>query len=150
MRLPHPPPGATRFFAKPISAWVECPRCGKLLYFGSGWGSKHSNAEWDPRTGRLKCPSSGGQGCGKVFLVGIILWPVAAGARQTTPRDQVPNERQLAQMRSWGGEGAGWWMAEEQAKAAFRPDDTNVTAGCTCREIGGGRLSFTPGCPLHS
>ena len=65
-------------------------------------------------------------------------------------RDQVPNERQLAQLRAMGelgqgGSGAGWWMPKDQAKAARRPDDTNVTAGCTCGEAG----IEEEDCPLH-
>ena len=145
MRLPHPPPSATRFFARPLSGWLECPKCGKLLYFQSSQGGRQrTNASWDARTSRLACPE-----CGLVLVIGLIAWPVKHGARRTAPRDQVPNERQLAQLRSMGGEGAGWWMPREQAKGAFRPEDTNITAACTCRAGTENTTAQDVNCPIH-
>lgn len=144
MRLPHLPPSVTRFFARSTSGWIECPRCGKLLYYQSLRHVAHpSTARWDPRTSRLKCPE-----CGLVGVIGTIFWPVQVGGsnlKRTTPQDQVPHERELAQMRAMGGEGAGWWMPDAQAVKSYRAEHTNITAKCTCRE---GQEDH-PECPIH-
>ena len=136
MARPFAPPAGTRFFARVHSATCECPRCGRVLSFGQ---SRKLNATWDKRTARLTCPS-----CGLVSLVALLLWPVGGGQR-TIPRDQVPNERQLAEMRA---QASGWWLAE--IKRGRRPDDSNITAGCSCRYgTEGQRESEDPQCPLH-
>jgi hypothetical protein len=137
MRLPTPPP-ATRFWAKPLAGWLECPRCGKVIYFQTSKGRTKQNAEWDPRTSRLQCPE-----CKLVLVLGLLAWPVKPGQARTAPRDQVPQERQLAQLRA---QGAGWWLPQSQAKQGYRPDDTNVTAACTCPE---GAEGGDDQCPVH-
>lgn len=153
MRLPHPPAGATRFFARPLAGLLECPRCGQVLSFSStahpGWKSTKG---WNPHTGRLQCWA-----CKYTFVLGLIAWPVrSAGPKaRTVPRDQVPNERQLVQMRNMselGGSGAGWWMPKDQALTPHRPEHSNITAGCTCpeRSDGGPDLSRRDrACPSH-
>jgi ribosomal protein S27AE len=142
MRLPHLPSGVTRFWAKPLAFYMECPRCGTVIYAqttrrsspaGSPRGEPTKDQRgWDPKTGRLKCPN-----CGLVVVVGLIAWPTLpkGGVPRTAPQDQVPGERENAQLRAMGGEGAGWWMPKEKAIKAFRPEHTNITAKCTCRYI---------------
>lgn len=148
MRLPHPPSGVTRFFARPLSGVLECPRCGTILFFNSsGGGGRVQNAGWDKRTSMVHC-----HGCQLRCVIGLIAWPVVQGSwGRTLPRDQVPGERELAQLRAMeGGKGAGWWMPKSEAKKAKRPDDTNVTARCTCVQTRDGSLArIDPACPLH-
>lgn len=144
-RLLHPPGGATRFFSRPLAAILECPRCGLVLSFNTGVGSRRGTKGWDSTTSRLKC-----YGCQMTFMIGLIAWPVRAGNRAATlPRDQVPEERQLAQMRSMGGLGNGWWMPREEAKPARRANDTNVTAKCGCWREEQHNFVWEKGCPLH-
>lgn len=144
MRLKHPPPSATRFFARPLSGILECPRCGQVLYFQSG--TRKSTAGWDKTTGRLTCWS-----CKFKGVVGLIVWPAGKGLA-TAPRDHVPDERQLAQLRAMaelGGHGAGWWMPKDQAQPAKRPQHTNVTAACNCWSERDKAFIWQAGCPLH-
>jgi hypothetical protein len=156
MRLPHPPSGASRFWAKVTEFTCECPKCGKVLHartHGNPSRRKSRFPYWDPRTGRLECPQPNG-GCGKVFVVGLILWPVRVGIgpRVVAPRDSVPNERQLAQLRAMaeqGPGGAGWWMPQAMAKGITRPDDTNITASCSCKPGTENTLSQDINCPIH-
>jgi hypothetical protein len=144
------PPESTRFFARVESAWLACPRCGRVLHF-STTAQHQVGCTWNPRTARLKCRLNQG-GCGLTFVVGLMLWPVQKGGiAQTIPVDHVPHERELAQMRAMEGigkgSGAGWWMSKAQAKRSWRPDDTNVTAGCTCKPSHGALGDVD--CPLH-
>ncbi len=154
MRLATPPIEATRFFAKVESSWLECPRCGYLLYFqtlGRKGTRAKGNAPWDHRTAVLGCPA-----CLMKFVIGLLAWPVAQSSQaRTAPRDQVPNERQLAQLRAMkdvgsGKEtGAGWWMPQAQARRAFRAGDTNITAACTCRPGLENTSARDLACPIH-
>ena len=144
MRLPHLPASVTRFFARSTAGWLECPRCGKVLYYQSTRPvRKRSNCSWDSRTARIRCPV-----CGLVGVLGTIFWPVQGGGTncgRTAPLDQVPGERELVQLRAMGGEGAGWWMPAGWAVKPFRPEHTNITAKCLCRE---GEEDH-PDCPIH-
>jgi hypothetical protein len=169
VRLPRLPDSVTRFWSKPLSFWTECPRCGTVLYAqttkrGFGPAGKLTKADiWDPRTSRLHC-----QECKLTCVVGLILWPVAPGLghSRTAPQDQVPGERENAQLRAMGGEGAGWWMPREGLEAggagggrvnaggikAHRPEHSNITAKCTCRHVeakGSDFWDVDPECPLH-
>lgn len=143
MRLPHPPANATRFFGRVYSAICECPRCGCLLTWHGGKGPRRNTSGWDRRTSTITCWD-----CGRKFVAGLLLWPVRKGRGdvRTLPRDQVPDERQLVQMRKLGD---GWWMPKEQAKKAFRPDDTNITACCTCPPGRENTTGGDPKCPIH-
>ncbi len=95
--------------------------------------------------------------CGLTCVAGIILWPtLEGGIKRTAPQDQVPGERQNAQLRAMGGEGAGWWMPKDQAVKAHRPEHTNITAKCTCRHVTRGKGGVEedwwdpdPNCPIH-
>lgn len=127
-RTSHLPTG-TRFFARVRAAILECPRCGTVLQFGQGKpttvaGTGHRCA-WDKRTARLRCSD-----CGLVLMIGLLAWPVRKGGGKVAslPRDQVPNERQLAQLRA---EASGFWLPEEQAQRRARAEDTNITSNDT-------------------
>ena len=158
MKLPAPPE-STRFFARVESSWLACPRCGLVMYF-STTAHRAINCRWDPRTARLKCGYSAskglevaaeGRGCGLTFAVGLLLWPVAKrpGLPNTIPLDQVPVERELAQMRAMEGigrgSGAGHWMTEP--RKGWREPHTNVTTECTCKAKHGALGDVE--CPLH-
>ncbi len=142
MRLPHPPTG-TRFFAQVLAAVCECPRCGQVLAFSSRPGRRRGAGKWDRATSTLECPY-----CGLRGLLGLLWWPrrPPGGGPTTAGRDQVPAERQLAQLRAMAG---GLWMPQEQAKKAFRPEETNVTAACSCREGTENTSQQDPTCPVH-
>lgn len=134
MRTPFPP-DSERFYARVRAAQLECPRCGNLLAFNT---NEIRGCTWNPRTNRLNCNP-----CGLTVQLGILAWPVLEGGaahHPTPPRDQVPNERQLAQLRGWGGT----WMPDSQRVKAKRAPHSNITAKCTCRD----RLSGVK-CPLH-
>jgi len=141
MRVPHPPE-ATRFFARVRQAILECPRCGTVIRIQPKRYAQRRAVMWDASSSRLTCHH-----CGKTYVVGLIAWPVQQGGGAvgnpegaSRPRDQVPNERQLSEMRA---EGAGWWMPDTEKKRRVRPDDTNVTASCTCGAVA------DPHCPIH-
>jgi len=144
MRLPTPPTDSTRTFARVSEAWLACPRCGTVLYFSP---RKTLHCTWNRRSARLKCEE-----CRLTFAVGLILWPVGNHqGRGTIPMDQVPQERELAQMRAMegigGGSGAGWWMAQERPRKHFQEMHTNVGPRCTCRAEDGPLGDVE--CPLH-
>jgi hypothetical protein len=110
---------ATRFFARPESFTLECPRCGTVYRVKVGIKSTH----WDPTTSLFKCTAK--VGCGKVYLIGLLAWPVSPRAWiKGVPRDQVPHPRQLAQMRKEGG---GWWLPDDDRKRFTRVDESNLT-----------------------
>jgi hypothetical protein len=110
---------ATRFWARPESFSLECPRCGKVYQIRIGVNVSH----WDPRTSRFICRGKGG--CNKTYLIGLVAWPVLpSSGGGTAPRDQVPNERQLSQFRAEGG---GWWLPDEAAQRYKRTDTSNIT-----------------------
>lgn len=151
MRLPAPPANATRFFARPLAGILECPRCGQILSFSNtGKRRRGSTKGWNPQTSELTCWD-----CGKSVVIGLIAWPVLERSHgRTLPRDQVPNERQLAQMRNMEGlgpGGAGWWMPKDQALKARRVYHSNITTGCNCGENSDGTPKRPPShnCPIH-
>ena len=110
---------AIRFFARPESFTLECPRCGKVYQIRMG----RDQAYWDQSTSRFTCNAKGG--CEKTYLLGLVAWPVSPRAYPaTTPRDQVPNERQLAQLRSEGG---GWWMPDSEKQRYSKVEESNLT-----------------------
>jgi hypothetical protein len=141
MRTPHRPDG-TRFFARVIAAILECPRCGTVQGFGPGL--KIRQARWDSRSSSLRCSD-----CGISVTIGMLAWPRLTGGAdpKTRPRDQVPNERQLAQLRALA---SGIWMGPEHAKRRHRPDDTNITALCTCKPGTEYTEQRDHNCPLHA
>jgi hypothetical protein len=114
---------ATRFFARIERVTLECPRCGYVYTISS----RQPSANWDPNTARFTCTNRAtGNTCGKTYILGILAWPIipTPGVASQPPRDQVPNERQLAQMRREGG---GWWLADEAGQREKRPETTNLT-----------------------
>lgn len=169
MRLPQLPATLTRFFAQPLAFFAECPRCGQLLYAQTtrrhsrgpaGLAAEHTG--WDSRTSHLEC-----RACKLVCVAGIILWPVKPGLshkQRTKPQDQVPGERENAQLRAMAGEGgggvgAGWWAPRSGVAGvnaggikAVRPEHSNVTAKCTCRHVTAKGQDFwepDPNCAIH-
>lgn len=111
---------STRFFAYLESFSLECPHCGLVYQVRKG----RDSPEWQPRTGRFTCNGRGG--CNKVYILGILAWPVVAAPHVASqpPEDQVPHPRQLAQLRREGG---GWWLADVEAHSYPRPAETNLT-----------------------
>lgn len=111
---------STRFFARPESFTLECPHCGTIYRIQR----MQNQAHWEKHTSRFRC--TGKDGCGRVYLIGILAWPIAGAgkAASQTPADQVPHPRQLAQMRKEGG---GWWLPDAEAQSIARPDTTNLT-----------------------
>lgn len=124
---------AQRFFARLASFDLECPHCGDVYQIRYGQAKKLSgkgryratrHPNWDPWTARFTCTN---KDCGRSYVLGILAWPVKSGAHHVAsapPADQVPNARQLAQMRKEGG---GWWMEEGEGQRYARPHETNLT-----------------------
>lgn len=119
---------ATRFFARARSFDLECPRCGTVYQIRENPIRKKAIASawpnWDPYTGRFKCTT---KGCERSYIIGLVAWPISDGGRGTAsqpPEDQIPNARQLAQLRAEGG---GWWMADEEKQRFKQPHTTNLT-----------------------
>ncbi len=150
-RLPHLPT-ATRFYARVLACQFECPRCGHLIQIGrqgrnrgldQAQSSQTAGGDWDATTARVKC-----RVCRLTLLLGLLAWPVRAGGwtSVTKPMDQVPNERQLAELR---GEAGGFWMPEEMAQPRFKPEHTNITAKCCCAQDDRGELTISPACLIH-
>jgi len=85
---------ASRFFARPRAFDIECPLCGTV--FLVGLHRKHRKY-WDPKTSKFTCMY-----CERTWIVGIALWSMKRGiaAPVTKPGDQIPHERQLAQLRA--------------------------------------------------
>lgn len=110
---------ATRFFARVERATLECPRCGSVYQISA----RTKSANFDPMTARFHCTTDG---CKRTYVIGIVAWPIipAPKVASATPRDQVPNERQLAALRKEGG---GWWLADEAGQRYARPYETNLT-----------------------
>lgn len=114
---------ATRFFARPETFILECPKCGTVYHCGP-----KKSPYWDPTTARFHC-NRGTGACDRSYVMGMLAWgpylgKLAKGNRPSPPRDQVPGPRELAQMRA---EGSGWWMADEDRQAYVRPEETNLT-----------------------
>lgn len=136
---------------------MECPRCGHVLRFSSQTRSyrvlnpvrKRPPRErkaarlckWNPHTSRLRCGE-----CDLILIIGLVAWPVQPGGAVTLPRDQVPNERQLGQLRAEAG---GWWMPERLRTKPYRASHTNITAACTCRAGTENTGAGDPGCLIH-
>src|ERR1700694_5895294 len=84
-RLPHPPSDATRFYTRVRAGDLECPRCGRVLAFGTG---RSHGCYWHKRMNRLECFE-----CGLVLALGLLAWPIRRGTGPlTVARDQVPHE----------------------------------------------------------
>jgi hypothetical protein len=110
---------ATRFFARPESFTLECPRCGQIYQIRYG----QRQACWDPTISTFKCTNK--TGCDKVYIIGLVAWPVSPRAWiKSIPRDQVPHPRQLAQLRKEGG---GWWMPDRERQRYEPITESNLT-----------------------
>ena len=110
---------ATRFFARPESFTLECPKCGTVYQCHA-----KKTTYWDPSTATFRC-NRGHTACGRKYTIGIVAWPTYAGpGKASTPRDQVPGPRELAQLRREGG---GWWMPDDDRQRYARPPETNLT-----------------------
>lgn len=152
--MPRTPirPTGDHFFARIECARLECPRCGYIDQFkGHMVKGKVGNPRrrlqerakelggWDPLTSRWTCPS-----CRLRFVLGILAWPIGKGsATPTLPRDQVPEVRQLAEIRA---QAEGLWM--QTPIDPWRPDGTNICPGCTCAEGAHGTEEEDPLCPF--
>ncbi len=114
-RLEH----STRFFARVERATLECPRCGTVYRFSD----RIPSAVFNPTTARFTCNHTG---CKRTYVLGLVAWPVTAtpGVASAPPEDQVPDERELAQLRREGG---GWWLPDASAIRYKRPLETNLT-----------------------
>lgn len=114
-----------RFFARLVSFDLECPHCGDVYTVRIGASRKRGKRDpnWDPWTARFLCTN---KECHRSYVLGILAWPIisAPHVASTPPADQVPNPRQLAQLRKDGG---GWWLEEGEGQRYPRPLETNLT-----------------------
>ena len=93
-----------RFFARPHAFTLECPYCGRLLFVGKGLQDERA---YNRITGVITCPHAHRRpnpGCGRRFLVGIVVWPLRSGPqpKAMAPEDQQPEEEQAAEIRAFG------------------------------------------------
>src|SRR5258708_5061761 len=151
MPRPSQPPVGDRLLGRSPGARWECPRCGYLDHFKPAGGKVPAAAPprllrgrsargWNPGTSRWKCPS-----CELVVVLGLLAWPIKSGStRATLPLDQVPNYRQLAQLRAQGG---GLWMRHSPQQ--YRATGSNICAGCTCEPGCAYTNQRDKACPLH-
>jgi rubrerythrin len=165
MRADQPPPG-DRFFARLLSVLLECPSCGFLDAFrwrkltartirrrkAGAYSAKAKQKQryseqtdgWDPATGLWRCPQ-----CKRRFVLGLLAWPMGqhAGGEPTRPRDQVPSERELGQLRARNV--GGLWLPEALRQASKRPEHSNITARCSCQPGTAYTDQRDRACPLH-
>ncbi len=102
---------------RPLSLWPKLPET------------------FNPLTQRLKCPH-----CGRVWVVGLLLYPVRLHTAHKPPEDTRPTYRQLVALRAMAG---GWVMAER--KGGAEAVNVVVEGECGC-EAGQPALE---GCPVH-
>lgn len=131
---------ATRFFARPVTFDLECPACGevyKIRQAGSSSQRRTAEGVYDWTTSRFTC-----RRCEKAYVIGLLAWPIgpAPNVASATPRDQVPNLRQLAGLRK---EGQGFWLPEQEKITRAVPDETNLT-GETNRKEGEAKYDDDP------
>lgn len=147
---------ASRFYAVPLAGRMECPQCSYLIIWGVGQQKSRTDQRyWNPVGSVLTCPQ-----CKKVYHLGLLAWP--GGSRVTTalegtPSDQVPNLRQLAELRQRTG---GWWVRGSgvtlgttiknrpdlvrKGRKASDPVNRYIPEGCTC-----GDLLWSASCQVH-
>lgn len=113
---------AARFFARLDGATLECPHCGIVYRFSP---SKACSSFWEPRMSRFTCTRK--DGCGKVYVLGLLAWPLMQVAKVATetPQDQVPTPRQALQLRRELA--GGYWLEEADRQKEARPETTNLT-----------------------
>lgn len=121
---------ATRFFARPERFLLECPHCGMVYRCNSTL----KQMWWDPWTSTFTCnrrsqtPAAGDGigGCGRVYVIGIVAWPVTQRSRRspTLPKDQIPGPRELSQLRA---DGSGWWLSDEDKQKYPEVRESNLT-----------------------
>lgn len=146
MAQPHDwPYPFRRLFARILSAHVECPRCAGLISFGNGLARTRANARDRNQPGSrsrfpfnrtiaiLSCPR-----CGKRCQLGVIMWSIDR-TRTRRPIDQIPNTRQLAELRQYAH---GFYIPE--SKSSAQPTNRYVDAECTCSP-----LPWRAECPVH-
>ena len=123
-----------RFFARILSADMECPTCGAVLRFG---GRGRRAQYWDRVTNRLKCPH-----CRRTYQLGVLAWPVMRRPGSTrTPEDHRRPTRRRGEIPAYE---RGFWMTEPRG---CRAEITNLT--CMCEP--GTEPSGLPRsrCPIH-
>lgn len=128
--------GPTHFYARIRAADLECPRCGVLIRFGQG---RNQTRQWHAGTARLTCFH-----CRKVFIIGLLAWPVQLGGRThpTVPADHLPGPRVRAQMRAEAG---GFWMTTPKG---WRAEQTNLT--CRCATVPDQPVTHDESCPFFA
>lgn len=104
---------------------------------------REKQSGWDPSTGCWRCPQ-----CHRRFLLGLLAWPIARGGHEVSrPRDQVPSERELTQLRARNL--GGLWLPESLRQAKRRAEHSNITARCSCKPGCAYTDQRDKGCPLH-
>lgn len=153
-RLPQLP-SAFRLFARIDRFTTECPACGQLIsaHFDRQIGrvrralmrrrqatgsTADPGMQYNPLTSRLTCPQ-----CGRVWGVGLLLYPVVPRSPPSQPYDQRPTWKQLLSLRQL----ATGFILEQPIRGS---DSLNIVVegSCTCVEVEG-RVRVTPSCPVH-
>jgi hypothetical protein len=155
---------AARLWARLDRFECECPACGRIItpfarkivrgmqgltpnqqtYEERKRKRKHKATRydmarwailWDVRTQLLRC-----QYCRRVYVGGLLLYPVPKCGHQRAPEDTVPDAHQRAELRSYG---QGWY-AEKMSRDGD-PVNVYVEYTCTCPPPPGWMAT----CPIH-
>lgn len=154
-RLPALPENQ-RFFARIDRFTLECPRCGQIsqAHFDRAVSmvrrqqanqhrpdsTRHTGNKggkrliYNPLTSRFQCPA-----CGRVFGVGLLLYPVAHRVASRQPVDTRPTYQQLMDIRRLSG---GFLV--DKALRGEESVNIFVELPCLCPDRGSSRI-----CPVH-
>lgn len=138
----HEMPPSSRFYAIIESGRMECPKCGRILLWGTG-RTAPDQKDWNPICSVIRCRQ-----CETRYALGVVAWPVGNGPRKIdtegrlpAPVDQQMTLRQIAEVRQRTG---GFWARSPRGGEPTSPVNVYIEAGCTCDP-----LPWREGCPVH-
>jgi hypothetical protein len=114
--------------------------------------ARGSKVGWDERASCLRCH------CGAIWIIGLAFWHPKKGPRRPAlPRDQVPNRRQLAELRiledrALRVQAGGVVAGQVETDSETRPLKTNLVAECTCSHLASPLQAVRvpdENCPIH-